>query len=297
VTLVPKGARDGFIVANGIRLYSVERGEGPLVLLCHGFPEFWYSWRHQIGPLADGGFRVVALDLPGYGRSDKPDVSYDVRWLTECLSGAIEGLGHERAVLAGHDWGGLLVWPFARMYPQRTAGVIGLNTPDLPRTPIPTTELLRQIDSNNTRYILEFQERGRAEAAFDADPHAFLDLFYVGPGCKRKDAFTQEVLDAYHAAFKPRGAITPPLEYYRNMDRNWELIEPYDDATIDLPCLMICAADDPVLHPGLAGGMEQRVPKVEVVTIEDCGHWTQQEQPEATTDHMLRYLKSLDPWP
>jgi pimeloyl-ACP methyl ester carboxylesterase len=120
------------------------------VLLCHGFPEFWYSWRHQIGPLAEAGLHVVAVDLPGYGRSDKPDRSYDVEWLTACLSEAIEGVGHERAVLAGHDWGGLLVWPFARIHPHRTAGVIGLNTPDLPRTPIPTTEFLRQMDSSNT---------------------------------------------------------------------------------------------------------------------------------------------------
>jgi pimeloyl-ACP methyl ester carboxylesterase len=297
MTLLPEGARDGFVVANGIRVYYVEQGQGPLVLLCHGFPEFWYSWRHQIGPLAEAGFHAVAVDLPGYGRSDKPDRSYDVQWLTACLSEAIEGLGHERAVLAGHDWGGLLVWPFARMHPHRTAGVIGINTPDLPRTPIPTTEFLRQMDSSNTRYILEFQERGKAEAAFEADPHAFLDLIYVGPACKKKEAFTQEVLDVYHSVFEPKGAITPPLEYYRNMDRNWELIEPYDDATIDLPSLMICAADDPVLHPGLTGGMEQRVPKVELVTIEDCGHWTQQEQPAATTEHMLRYLRSLDPWP
>jgi alpha-beta hydrolase superfamily lysophospholipase len=108
----PEGARDGFVVANGIRMYYVEQGQGPLVLLCHGFPEFWYSWRHQIGPLADAGFHVAAVDLPGYGRSDKPDRSYDVKWLTACLSEAIQGLGHERAVLAGHDWGGLLVWPF-----------------------------------------------------------------------------------------------------------------------------------------------------------------------------------------
>ena len=166
MTLLPEGARDGFVIANGIRMYYVDQGQGPLVLLCHGFPEFWYSWRHQIGPLAEAG--------------------YHVEWLTACLSDAIEGLGHERAVLAGHDWGGLLVWPFARMHPHRTAGVIGLNTPDLPRTPVPTTKFLQQMDSSNTRYILEFQERGKAEAAFDADPHAFLDLIMWGPRARRR---------------------------------------------------------------------------------------------------------------
>src|SRR2546423_13168494 len=125
--------RERYVIAGGHRLYCLEAGAGPLVLLCHGFPELAYSWRNQIDALAAAGFHVVAPDLPGYGRSDKPDVAYDIEFVNGCLAALVTALGHERAVVAGHDWGGLLVWQFARMYPELTAGVIGVNTPDLPR--------------------------------------------------------------------------------------------------------------------------------------------------------------------
>jgi pimeloyl-ACP methyl ester carboxylesterase len=274
--------RERYVVTNGIRMFCVEDGEGPLVLLLHGFPEFWYSWRHQIAPLAEAGFHVVAPDLPGYGRSDKPDITYDVMWLTDCIAGLIEGLGHEQAVLAGHDWGGLLVWPFARLHAAKTAGVIGLNVPDLPRTPTPTTQF--------------FQERYKAEEVIEADVDAFADQVFRQSATVKIDVFPDEVVKAYADVFRPKGAITPPLEYYRNMDRNWELMEPYEDVKIEVPCLMICAEGDPVLPPSLADGMDARVPDVDIVTIRDCGHWTQQEQPEQTTGHMLAYLRELQPW-
>lgn len=288
--------QEGFVIANGIRIFYVEEGEGPLVLLCHGFPESWYSWRHQLQPLGDAGFRTVAIDLPGYGRSDKPDVTYDVDWLSSCLAGVIEGLGHERAVMVGHDWGGLLVWPFARLHPEKVAGVIGLNVPDLPRYDMPPTELFEALGSENVSYILFFQKRGEAEAVIEADVRDFLEKRFRGFVTVQKDAFTDDDIAVFTEAFGPKGAITPPLEYYRNMDRNWELMEPHDDKKIDVPCLMICAADDPVLPPELADQMEGRVLDYEVVTIEECGHWTQQEQPEKTTEHMLNYLRRLPAW-
>jgi pimeloyl-ACP methyl ester carboxylesterase len=287
---------EGYVAANGIRISYVEEGAGPLVLLLHGFPELAYSWRHQLGPLAEAGYRAVAIDLPGYGRSDKPDITYDIVWLTACVAGVIEGLGHDRAVVAGHDWGGLLAWPFARFYPERVAGVIGLNTPDLPRGEVPPVERMRQRASSTTDYIVAFQERGATEAAFEANPRPFLELFFRGPGTVHKEVFTDEVLEVYLRAFGPRGAITPPLEYYRNIDRNWELTAGHDGVKITVPCLMICAAGDPVLRPRLADGMEERVPDLEKVLIEDCGHWTQQEQPDATTRAMLAYLKRFEPW-
>jgi pimeloyl-ACP methyl ester carboxylesterase len=288
--------RQTYTVVNGIRLFHVEDGEGPLVLLCHGFPESWYSWRHQIPELGSAGYRAVAPDLPGYGRSDKPDVAYDVIWLTECLAGLIAALGHEKAVIAGHDWGGLLAWPFARLHPEVTAGVIGLNTPDLPRTPVPTTEFLRQIGSSEHSYILQFQERGAAEAAIESDIDGFVRLVFSGWTTTRKDVFTDDVLRRYADNLRPRGAITPPLEYYRNMDRNWELLERFDDEKIEVPCLMVSGADDPVLPPALAEGMEQRVPDLQRVVIENCGHWTQQEAPGETTKAILGYLERLGSW-
>ena len=288
--------KEGFVVANGIRIFYVEAGTGPLVLLCHGFPESWYSWRSQLEPLANAGFRAVAIDLPGYGRSDKPDVAYDIEFLSACFAGVIDGLGQEQAVVAGHDWGGLIVWPFARLRPDKVAGIIGLNVPDLPRYPKPPTEFLAEFGNDQTSYILFFQERGPAEEVIEADIDGFVAGIFRGPATVQKQAFSDEVLAVYADNFRPRGAIVPPLEYYRNMDRSWELMEPHDDKKIEVPCLMICAAGDPVLPPALADQMEGRVLDYEVVTIEECGHWTQQEQPEATTEHMLRYLNRLPSW-
>jgi pimeloyl-ACP methyl ester carboxylesterase len=294
---IPSGARAGYAVTNGIRMHYVERGEGPLVLLCHGFPEIWYSWRHQLAPIAAAGYRAVAVDLPGYGRSDKPDLTYDIEWVNACLAGLVHELGHDRAVLAGHDWGGLLVWPFARRYPELTAGVIGVNTPDLPRTPIPLTQLLRQAFPDQPPYILQFQERGAAEWVFSWGRGAadLLELMYRGPGTVRPEVFTDEVLAVYVEAFSPRGALTPPIEYYRALDRSWELTADLADRTVDVPCLMISAAGDPVLTPAMTAGMEERVPDLERVVIDDCGHWTQQEQPARTSEAIVGYLERLAP--
>ncbi|MFP5351234.1 MAG: alpha/beta fold hydrolase [Actinomycetota bacterium] len=287
----------GYVVGGGIRLFYVEEGTGPLVLLLHGFPEYSYSWRNQLGPLAEAGFRAVAVDLPGYGRSDKPDASYNVLWVNSVLADVIPALGHESAVVVGHDFGGLMAWPFARMYPERTAGVIGVNTPDLPRPPVPPTIYIRESGASQNDYVLQFQKRGPAEDLFERDPEGFLRFFFTGPACVRKEVFTDAVIAAYLDPLRMKGAITPPLEYYRNLDTNWDLTEDIAGRKIEVPCLMITAEGDPVLHPGLAKGMESRVPNLTTVLIEDCGHWTQQEQPEATTRHMLEYLKSLDPWP
>lgn len=297
-SVIPAGARAGYAVTNGIRLFYVEQGTGPLVLLCHGFPELGYSWRNQIAPIADAGFRVVVPDLPGYGRSDKPDVTYDVEWLNACLAGFVTALGHDRVVLAGHDWGGLLVWPFARRYPHLTAGVIGVNTPDLPRTPKPLIELLRDIFPDQPPYLVQFQERGVAEwvLSWGRGADDFIEMMFRGPATVNRDVFTDDVLEVYKAAFRPRGAITPPIEYYRNLDRNWHLTADLADVRIDVPCLMICAEGDPVLTPAMSAGMEERVPNLARALIERCGHWTQQERPAETTAAMLAYLRSLPGW-
>ena len=295
---LPPGARDGYVVTNGIRMYYVEQGEGPLVLLCHGFPELWYSWRHVLGPIAAAGFRAVAVDLPGYGQSDKPDVHYDVEWVNRCLAGVITGLGHERAVLAGHDFGGLLVWPFARRYPERTAGIIGVNTPDLPRPPMSVVDLLRQAFPDNPPYIVQFQDPGVAEWVFSWGRGAddFVEMMFRNVGTVNLEAFPDEVVQVYADALRPRGAMTPPIEYYRNLHRSWELTADLGEKTVDVPCLMILAADDPVLIPAFAEGMEARVPDLERVTLERCGHWTQQERPAETAAAMVGYLTRLERW-
>lgn len=291
---------EGYVVAGGPRLFYLEEGKGPLVLFLHGFPETSFSWRHQLGPVGEAGFRAVAIDLPGYGRSDKPDVTYDIHWVTDRIADVITGLGYERAVVVGHDWGGLIAWPFARLHAGRVAGVVGLNTPDLPRTPVPPTRYIADRGNDKHNYVLFFQERGKPEELFEADPEGVLRSFYQGWSAKHPEAFSDDVVKVYVDAFAPKGAATPPLEYYRNMDRNWELLAPVADAKIEVPCLMITAEDDPVLHPGLAVGMEERVPDLETVLVRDCGHWTQQEQPAEVTAHLVRYLTNLrearGPW-
>jgi epoxide hydrolase A/B len=291
--------RSRYVTTNGIRIFCLEAGpvDGPTVLLLHGFPEIAYSWRHQLSALGAVGYRVVAPDLPGYGRSDKPDVTYDCDWIDATLMGVADAYGADRVVIAGHDWGGLLVWIMARQYPDRIAGVIGLNTPDLPRTPIPPVQLMFKV-LETPIYIMQFQERGVAEwvlGTWGRGSDDFIELIF-GFTTQNADAFPPAVLDVYKDAFRPAGALTPPIEYYRNMDRNWELTAPIAERKIEVPCLMISAADDPVLTPAMTTGMEERVPNLERVVIENCGHWTQQERPEETTAAMLAYLNKLDRW-
>jgi pimeloyl-ACP methyl ester carboxylesterase len=292
--------RSTYVRTNGIRLWCLEAGprDGPLVLLLHGFPELAYSWRYQVAALGEAGYHVVAPDLPGYGGSDKPDVTYDCDWIDACLMGVVDALGHERVVIAGHDWGGILVWMMARQYPDRIAGVIGVNTPDLPRSPMPPVQMLRQIFVDQPIYIIQFQERGLAEwvlQTWGRGVDDFVEMIFRAT-TPNPDAFPDEVLDVYKNAFRPIGALTPPIEYYRNMDRNWELMTPYAERKVEVPCLMISAADDPVLTPAMTAGMEERVPDLEKIIIENCGHWTQQEKPEETTAAMLSYLNRLDRW-
>jgi pimeloyl-ACP methyl ester carboxylesterase len=292
--------RSRYVTTNGIRLFCLEAGpvDGPLVLLMHGFPELAYSWRHQVAALGEAGFLVVAPDLPGYGRSDKPDVVYDCDWVDACLMGVVDAYGRERVVIAGHDWGGILVWIMARQYHDRVAGVIGVNTPDLPRPAMPPVQLLRQIFVDTPIYIIQFQERGLAEwvlQTWGRGVDDFVEMIF-GATTQASNAFPSEVLDVYKDAFRPLGALTPPIEYYRNMDRNWELTAGIADRTIDVPCLMISATDDPVLTPAMTLGMEERVPDLERVVIENCGHWTQQERPAETTAAMLAYLRRLERW-
>ena len=286
-----------------MRSFCYEAGEpsDPLVLLLHGFPEIAFSWRHQVDAIAARGFHVVAPDLPGYGRTDKPDVAYDVEFVNGSLATLVAALGHSKVVVAGHDWGGILVWHFARQFPDITAGVIGLNTPDLPRGPIPPVQALRIVFADNPIYIIQFQDRGVAEWVFSwgRGHDDFVEMIFVNEMLRNADAFPSDVLEEFKRAFRPIGALTPPIEYYRNMDRNWELSAAWADRRIEVPCLMISAADDPVLPPVLTTGMEERIPNLTKVVIDECGHWTQQERPDETTAAMLDYLVPLAahaPW-
>lgn len=285
-----------YLVANGIRLHALEAGDGPLVLFCHGFPQLAWSWRHQLEAVGRAGYRAVAVDMPGYGRSDKPDVTYDVVWLADTLADLIASLGHEQAVVVGHDWGGAVVWPLARLHPERVAGVVGVNMPDLPHTPISPVALLASMRPERPNYIVQFQEPVAPEFFIELDVRGFLEMMFRTRTTVNVDAFPDEVLDVYAEAFAPAGAFTPPLEYYRNLDRNWELTAHLADVTIDVPCLMIVADGDPVLTPAMADGMEARVPDLHRVSVEDCGHYTPEERPEAVNRAVLDHLARLGEW-
>jgi len=287
--------RERYVTTNGIRLFCVEEGQGPLVLLVHGFPEFWWSWRAQLGALAAAGYRAVAVDLPGYGRSDKPDVPYDEPWVNACLAGAVESLGAEQCVIAGHDWGGLLVWPFVRRYPHLVAGVVGINTPDLPRGTLPPLAVMEHVFGDKPNYIMQFQPYGPAEYIIGRDPRAFMEAMLLGPATRQPQVFTSDVVDRFTEVFATDGALTPPLSYYRSMDVNWHAAADLPER-IDRPALMVCAEHDPVLRPAMSEGMEDRISDLTRVLIEDCGHWTQQERPDALNRALVDFCDRLPRW-
>ncbi len=279
-----------FVQANGTSVHLVTEGDGPTVVLLHGWPEYWWSWRHQLAALAGAGFRAIALDLPGFGDSDKPERSYGEPWVNATLAGVIRRLvDNERCVLVGHDWGGLLAWPFARRYPELLAGVVGVNTPDLPRGTLPPLAVMAKVFTPHPNYIMQFQDYGPADWILGRDIRGWLEFMYLGPATRHPEVFTPDVLEHYIEMFGRPGAVTPTLSYYRNMDANWYAAASLPEQ-IDVPGLMICAEDDPVLTPALSEGMEERISDLERVVIEDCGHWTQQEQPEATNDALIGFV-------
>lgn len=288
----PGGAlawRTGYALANGIRLHYVTAGAGPLVVLCHGFPEFWYSWRAQVAALATE-WRVVAPDLRGYHRSDKPASGYDVKTLTADVAGLVRAFGAEKAVIVGHDMGGLLAWQFALDYPELTRGVASLNTPYRPRPPVPYSRLFARHQTS--RYILALQEPG-AEAVIQADVPAFVSSVFLGLACNRA-AFPRRVLCRYARALAPDGAVAPLLAYYRSFDRNWELTAGDEGRRIGAPVLMIAADADPLFPAAQSATIHRWIPHVRRHVVRACGHWTQHERPAEVTACLRRFLREID---
>lgn len=308
-----------FIQTNGIRMavYAQGRPGLPAVVLSHGFPELAFSWRHQLKPLADAGFHILAPDQRGYGLTSAPEKveDYDIHKLTGDLVGLLDAYGVEKAVFAGHDWGGFVVWAMPQLHPERTAGVIGLNTPHLPRAPMDPIALMRMAYGEDM-YIVFFQKPGVAEAVLEKDVGKTMRFFYRRSGLtieefdKRPAAeknlalvhalqtdealWPGEVLlnDAelamYVDTFKKTG-FRGGVNWYRNFTRNWETTASADQ-NIKVPCLMIMAENDIVLRPAMADNMGALCPDLEKHLIKDSGHWTQQEQPEETTRIMRNWL-------
>jgi pimeloyl-ACP methyl ester carboxylesterase len=281
------------VKANGIRVHVVQQGEGFPVVLCHGFPELWYSWRHQIPALAAAGLRAIAPDLRGYGGSDKPQAveEYDIHHLVGDVVGLLDALDIEKAVFVGHDWGSIVVWSAAVMHPERVERVVSLNVPYRGRCAgFPPTQVLPSM-GNNYSYVIFFQEPGRAEAFFASDLPRALRRFYGG-SAGDPSFLSGEEFQVYLQAFQD-GGLSGPLNFYRNIDRNWEATQHLADRTVECPCLVVMTDRDPVLRPEFAVGMERWLPRLRRESIDGCGHWTQQEKPDEVNRLLLDFLADL----
>jgi len=323
------GMKPRTVETNGIRMHCVERGRGPLVVMCHGFPESWYSWRHQVQALSEAGFHAVAPDMRGYGNSDRPaDIGdYTLLHLTGDMVGLLDALGAESAVIAGHDWGAPVAWLAAMLRPDRFRGVIGLSVPYLPRGKVRPTAVMPQT-SDAVFYQLYFQTPGVAEAEFerdvrstirgtlywgsgdaprhpDSDPAGPLFMVPRGGGwlARRPDPaslppWLSEIdLDFYVAEFTRTG-FSGGLNWYRNIDRNWDLLAPIAGARVSVPALYIAGDRDLVLS---FPGMDQLIPNLSAfvpqlrgtIILSGCGHWTQQERAQEVNAAMIQFLRGL----
>lgn len=303
-------------------------GSGPLALMVHGFPESWYSWRHQIGPIAGAGFTAAAIDVRGYGGSSKFDSVPDFRM--EALIGDILGVGAALSpeapfVLIGHDWGAPQVWNTALLHPGRIAAVAAMSVPYFGVPQVSFDLVIKQVwdDKNKFFYQSYFRDPGRAEAAFEAEPRRFLKGFYHAISGEAKTGdfpigkpsdfplldglnppetigawMSEEDLDYYTREFEGSGFFGP-LSRYRNHTRDWEFLQPFKDLKIEQPACFIAGDKDPA-YSGFGmiedpiGRMRMSVPNLETaLVLPGCGHWTQQERPAEVNAALIPWLTSL----
>jgi pimeloyl-ACP methyl ester carboxylesterase len=311
------------IMANGIHLHFVEQGEGPLIVLCHGFPELWYSWRHQLPALSSAGYHAVAVDMRGYGKSDRPEAidQYTLLHLVGDIVGLLDALGAQQAVIAGHDWGAVVAWHAALLRPDRFRAVIALCQPYSPRSTVAPT-LVMPRRKNAVFYMLYFQEPGVAEAELERDVRqTFLKVLGGGSrerlpgdpvGMVPRDGgyltdrptpatlpnwLTEADLDFYVREFERTG-FRGGLNWYRNIDRDWELVAPFEGAKITVPALYMAGDRDPALaFPGMdrvLANLTNIVPQLRgKVILPGCGHWTQQERASEVNAAMIDFLRQL----
>jgi pimeloyl-ACP methyl ester carboxylesterase len=312
-----------FVETNGVRLRVHEAGDrgAPVIVLAHGFPELAFSWRHQMPVLAEAGFHVLAPDQRGYGGSSKPDAvdAYTMVELGADIVGLLDDVGAERAVIVGHDFGGVVAWTAPLLHPDRFAGVVGVSVPPVPRPRVPTTQAFRRVFGDNFFYILYFQEPGPADEELNRDPattmrkllgsltvsgdaltaermlrpgpEGFLDRIPDTDGLP--DWISQDEFDHYVDEFT-RNGFTAPLKWYRCFDRNWELTASTPAATISAPSLFVGGADDPTL----AYTPRHRVREVVTgdyreVLIDGAGHWVQQEKPAEVNAALLDFVAGV----
>jgi pimeloyl-ACP methyl ester carboxylesterase len=314
------------VAANRIRMHLAEQGTGPLVLLCHGFPEGWYSWRDQLAALAAAGYHAVAPDMRGYGRTEAPPEisSYTIMDIVGDMVGLLGALGETTAVIVGHDWGANIAWHAALFRPDLFPAVAALSVPFRPRGPAPPLEMLRKAGLL-THYWFHFQEPGVAEAEFERDPRASLRrvlysisgdappetrelTLHPGKGWlantldpqQLPDWFTNTDLDHMAAEFV-RSGFRGGLNWYRNLDRNWGLTAPWAGALIHQPALFIAGSFDPIIAQGSGAAavqaLDATVPGLRrKLLIEGAGHFIQQERPGIVNHALVDFLKGLPAW-
>ena len=321
---VMPGVTHRMVETNGIRLHVAEQGEGPLVILCHGFPECWYSWRHQLGALAKAGFRAVAPDLRGYGRSDRPEEveKYTILHDIGDVVGLVDALGAKQAVIAGHDIGAAIAWQAALLRPDRFSAVIALSPPfrsrgfgdaGPPTTLMPRTEttvfyqLLLQTPtaeqglSHDLRLTFRYQF-----TALSGEPQLAGEAGLPPGMLPRKGGFmtdpsslpawvTDSDIDVYVKEYA-RSGFHGPLAWWRNIDRGWELMAPLAGARVSVPALYMAGDRDFVAAVFSEDIAKQSalVPKLRPpVILPGCGHWTQQERAPEVSAAMIDFLRSL----
>jgi pimeloyl-ACP methyl ester carboxylesterase len=323
------------VQANGINLHLAEMGEGPLVVMCHGFPESWYSWRHQLAALSAAGFHAIAVDMRGYGQSDRPEAidQYTLLHLVGDMVGLLDALGAQQAVIAGHDWGAPVAWNAALLRPDRFRAVIALSVPFRPRSPaVPTSVMPRRDDA--VFYQLYFQQPGLAEAEFERDVRqTFVKALFSASGDAPRNSpygpwhvvdgggsvgmvprdggflgpisapavlpawLTEADIDFYVGEFKRTG-FRGGLNWYRNIDRNWELLAPFAGAKITVPALYIAGDRDVVVafrgSDQFIANLANEVPRLRgKIMLSGCGHWTQQERASEVNSAMIDFLRHL----
>ena len=317
-----------FVETNGIRLRAVVEGEGPLVVLVHGWPESWYSYRHQIDPIRDAGYRVVAIDVRGYGGSDKPESieAYSMKELAADVAGVIAAFGGGPALLVGHDWGAPIVWTTSILYRPLVRAVAGLSVPFLGRPRRPLAELFRAIYTAKGRFFYQvyFQEPGVAEQELEADiPLTLRKTYYSASGeLTRQEAgligrktkyakFLDDMIDpsplpkwlaeedlAYYAEQFRAGGFRGPLNRYRNSERDWEELPQLAIEKVTQPALFLAGARDPVLNFVPNRNMLELIEPFYLdlrrkLVVPDVGHWVQQEAPAVVTRELLEFFAQV----